>query len=87
MTFKLKLTQPGYENFTGLLGAITFTNGLSDLEHSPETCAGVAAIMQCDRVIGRTDTGEDDVTDPTIIRHDNTGDFDASSNPAPGEPV
>ena len=37
----LKLTQPGYENFTGQLGAIDFTDGVSDYGVSPRQAEGV----------------------------------------------
>lgn len=38
---RLKLTQPGYENFNGQLGQIDFTDGLSDYGVSPRQAEGV----------------------------------------------
>lgn len=35
----IKLTKPGYENFTGQMGAIDFTNGQSDYGVSPQKAA------------------------------------------------
>lgn len=35
----IKLTQPGYENFTGQMGAIDFTDGQSDYGVSPQKAA------------------------------------------------
>lgn len=35
----IKLTQPGYENFTGQMGQIDFTDGQSDYGVSPQRAA------------------------------------------------
>lgn len=35
----IKLTQPGYENFTGQMGSIDFTDGQSDYGISPQKAA------------------------------------------------
>jgi hypothetical protein len=80
---KIRLTQPGYESFTGLFGSLTFTNGLSDDEVSIETAAGIANLIQCDRVEDDIDVGQFDVTDPSIVVRDTTGDPDVANEPAP----
>lgn len=80
---KLRLTQPGYENFTGLLGSMTFTNGTSDLEVSVETAAGMANIVRCERIDASVDTGQMDTTDTAVVVHDTAGDVDAATEPAP----
>jgi hypothetical protein len=89
--FKLKLTQPGYENFTGRIAQMDFADGTSVMAHSPETCGGIANVLQCDRVEvingTDTDTGIDDTTDPTNKVRDNTGDPDVANQQAPTDPV
>ena len=83
---KLKLTQPGFETFTGQLGLTTFTNGQSDNELSVEECAGIAAICRCDEVVGSVDVGADDITDPNIVQQDATGSFNVDTFQAPVDP-
>lgn len=41
----IRLTQPGYENFTGLLGAISFTDGLSDYGVSEQQAGGILIVV------------------------------------------
>ena len=47
---RIRLTQPGYENFTGPLGAIEFTDGLSDYAVSPQQAGGILGIVQGEQV-------------------------------------
>lgn len=84
---KLQLTQAGYQTFTGQLGITTFTNGLSDMELSVEECAGIANIYQCDKIVTGTDVGKDDITDPSVVTSDTTGDFNVDTAPAPIDPT
>lgn len=35
----IKLTEPGYENFTGQMGQLDFTNGVTDYGVSPQRAA------------------------------------------------
>lgn len=43
---KLKLTQPGYEGFTGTLGAVEFTDGLSNYGVSPQQAGGITITIR-----------------------------------------
>jgi len=52
---KLKLTQPGYENFTGLMGAVDFVNGVSSQYVSEQQAAGILNIIRGET--GRFDHG------------------------------
>jgi hypothetical protein len=47
---KLRVTQPGYENFTGMLGSMHFTNGVSNDDVSAIMAAGMANIVRCEMV-------------------------------------
>jgi len=47
---KLKLTQPGYENFTGLMGAVDFVNGVSSQYVSEQQAAGILNIIRGERL-------------------------------------
>lgn len=38
---RVKLTQPGYENFTGMIGAVEFENGASIYGVSPQQADGI----------------------------------------------
>jgi len=80
---KIKLTQPGYENFTGQLGNVTFTDGTSDGEVSEQSAAGIAAVYLVDQVVAGVDTGVLNTTNVELNVEDNTGDFNAATNPAP----
>jgi hypothetical protein len=80
---KLRLTQAGYESYTGLLGNLHFTNGTSDLDVSVETAAGIANILQCERIDGVADDGDMDITDPSIVVRNTAGDTSVADTPAP----
>lgn len=41
----LKLTQPGYETFTGMMGAVDFENGLSVYGVSPQQADGILLVV------------------------------------------
>lgn len=47
---RLKLTEPGYETFTGVFGAIKFTNGLSDYGVSPQQASGIQLVIAAELV-------------------------------------
>lgn len=47
---RIKLTQPGYENFTGTMGAIKFEDGQSDYGVSPQQASGILNIVQGEMV-------------------------------------
>lgn len=47
---RIKLTQPGYENFTGIMGAVEFTDGHSDYGVSPQQAGGILGIVQGEMV-------------------------------------
>lgn len=79
---KIRLTQPGYEALTGMLGNLSFTGGLSDLDVSAETVAGIANILQCDTVDGAAATLADD-TDPAQQVDNTAGDADQATTAAP----
>jgi hypothetical protein len=84
---KIKLVQPGYENFTGHMGQVNFTNGISDVDLSVEQQATIAAIYQIDEWNGTADVGPLSVTNDQVNVEDTTGDFNAATAPAPSEPV
>lgn len=42
---RVKLTQPGYENFTGMLGAVDFEDGQSVYGVSPQQASGILLIV------------------------------------------
>lgn len=54
---RLKLTQPGYENLTGVFGAINFTNGLSDYGVSPQQAEGIMLVVEAELVDEPAPTG------------------------------
>ena len=41
----LKLTQPGYEGFTGAMGAIDFVDGVSVYSVSPQQADGILIVV------------------------------------------
>lgn len=45
---KLRLTQPGYENFTAQMGVLFFENGLSTTDVKPVDAVRVAAQFLCE---------------------------------------
>lgn len=47
---RLKLTEPGYENFTGMLGAVEFKDGLSVYGVSPQQASGLHNIVRGETV-------------------------------------
>lgn len=47
---RVKLTQPGYENFTGTMGAVEFTDGMSNYGVSPQQAGGILTIVQGEMV-------------------------------------
>lgn len=42
---RIKLTQPGYETFTGMLGAVDFENGQSVYGVSPQQASGILLVV------------------------------------------
>lgn len=42
---KIKLTQPGYENFTGAIANVDFVDGVSSHDISPNEVTGLAATI------------------------------------------
>lgn len=52
----IKLTEPGYENFTGQMGAIDFTNGVSDYGVSPQKAATFLINVTGEYVPGEEDS-------------------------------
>lgn len=51
----IKLTEPGYENFTGVFGAINFTNGVSDYGVSPQKAATLLINLSGEYVLSEED--------------------------------
>lgn len=47
---RIKLTQPGYENFTGMLGAVDFEDGQSVYGVSPQQANGILLIVSGEMV-------------------------------------
>lgn len=47
---RIKLTQAGYENFTGMLGAVEFVDGSSDYGVSPQQASGILNIVEGEMV-------------------------------------
>lgn len=45
---KLKITQAGYQTFNGMLGDVTFVEGVSVADVSKESAAGITAIYQAE---------------------------------------
>jgi len=45
---RLKLTQPGFETYSGQMGVINFTDGLSDNHVRPQDAIRMAATMLCE---------------------------------------
>ncbi len=43
---RIKLTEPGYEGFTGVYGAIAFTDGVSDYGVTPQQAKGIFLCLQ-----------------------------------------
>lgn len=80
---KIRLVQAGYEAYTGQVGLVAFTSGLSDEEVSAQTAAGVAAVVQITIEEGGQNDGIMDVTNPAVDVSDTEGDYDAAEAPAP----
>ena len=43
---RVKLTEPGYEGFTGVYGAIAFTDGVSDYGVTPQQAKAIFLCLQ-----------------------------------------
>lgn len=55
--FKIKVDVKGFEKYTGLLGTVPFTNGVSDREVTEEECNRLGAIMKMSKVEGDEQVG------------------------------
>jgi hypothetical protein len=51
---KIRLTQPGYESFTGQMGTVFFENGLSTTDVRPNDAVRMAAQFLCEWEDGST---------------------------------
>ncbi|MFW6855381.1 hypothetical protein ACODYM_29240 [Burkholderia gladioli] len=51
---KLRLTQPGWERYTGQMGVIQFVDGLSDNDVLPIDAVRMGAVMGCEWEDGKT---------------------------------
>lgn len=47
---KLKITQPGFETYTGLLADVTFTNGVSDRDVTAAEAANLTTLFRTELV-------------------------------------
>lgn len=50
---RIRLTQPGFATYSGQMGVMTFTDGLSDHDVRPQDAIRMAAVMQCEWEDGR----------------------------------
>lgn len=58
MSTRIKLTQPGWETFTGAFGGVTFDNGVSVEEIADRQAQRLSAIVTCERL--------EDGTNPSV---------------------
>ena len=73
---KIQLTQQGYTNFTGFIGVVSFTNGISDNDLTDSMRSGIAAVYSCGDYNGSTHSvvAKKDVTNPAWNPFDTSGD-------------
>jgi hypothetical protein len=74
---KLRLTQPGYESYTGQMGTVFFEEGLSTKDVKPIDAVRMAAQFLCEWEDGSTASVAQSILDHA---HSNTGTIDAPIN-------
>jgi len=73
MTGKIQLTEPGFTSFTGQMGNVWFTNGVSNYDVSEEQMAGIAATMRVEHITDAGISVNSDITGTAVIVEDLTG--------------
>lgn len=71
---KIKLTQEGFENYTGQMGVHFFENGLSTADVSFRDSARMAAVMNCEYEDGTNCSPSQRLLDSALVEADSTRD-------------